>query len=109
MGGGIEFCFDDFELEFSHILWEIVIVVNSCVGKPSGGLGSGVCTLEGGFKICNEILEGSEGGDIQGHLSPNGSPAFGCSFCHEGEGVSDLFVVGGVDVFVYKKVGSDRV
>ena len=107
MGGGIEFCLNDFEFEFPHILWEIVIVANSSVGEPSGGFSGGVCALEGSLKICNKILEGSEGGGIQGCLSMNGSPALGCSFSHEGEGVSDLFVIGGIDVFVYKEISSD--
>ena len=107
MGGGIEFCFNNFELEFPHILWEIVIVANSSVGEPSGGLGGGVCALEGGFKLCNKILEGPKGGGIQGCLSSNGSPAFGCSFSHEGEGVSDLFVIGGIDIFVYEEISPD--
>ena len=75
MGGRIKFSFNNFELEFPHILWEIVIVADSSVGEPSGGLGSGVCTLEGGFKFCDKILEGSEGGGVQGHLSSTGSPA----------------------------------
>ena len=75
VGGGVELGFDDFELEFPHILREIVIVADSSVGEPSGGLGSGVCTLEGGFKFCDKILEGSEGGGVQGRLSSTGSPA----------------------------------
>ena len=107
MGGGVEFCFDDFEFEFPHILWEIVIIANSSVGEPSGGLGGGVHTLEGDLKFCDEIMEGSEGGGVQGRLSSNGSPTFGCSFCHEGEGISDLFVVSGVDIFVYEEVSPD--
>ena len=109
MGGGIKFCFNNFELEFPHILWEIVVVANSGVGEPSGSFGGGVCALEGGFKICDKVLEGSKGGGIQGRLSMNGSPALGCSFCHEGEGISDFFIVGGIDIFVYEKVSSDRV
>ena len=75
MGGGIEFSFDDFELEFPHILWEIVIIADSSIGEPSGGLSGGVCALEGGFKFRDKILEGSEGGGIQGRLSSTGSPA----------------------------------
>ena len=39
----------------------------------------------------------------------NSSPALGCSFSHEGEGVSDLLVVSGIDVFVYEEISSDRV
>ena len=104
MGGGVELSFNDFELEFPHILWEIVIVADLSVGEPSGGFGGGVCALEGGFKVCDKVLEGSKGGGIQGCLSSNGSPTFGCSFSHEGEGVSDLFVVGGIDIFVSKEI-----
>ena len=60
MGGGVELSFDNLELEFPHILWEIVIIADSSVGEPSGGFGSGVCALEGGFKVCDKILEGSK-------------------------------------------------
>ena len=42
MGGGIEFCFNNFELEFPHILWEIVVVVNLGIGEPSGSFCGGV-------------------------------------------------------------------
>ena len=107
MGGGIELCFNDFELEFPHILWEIVVVADSSVGEPCGGLSGGVCALEGGFKICNKVGEGPEGGGIQGCLSSNSSPALGGSFSHKGEGVSDLFVVRGIHVFVYEEVSPD--
>ena len=64
VGSGIEFCFYDFEFEFPHILWEIVIVANSSVGEPSGGFGGRVRALEGGFELRNKILEGSEGGGV---------------------------------------------
>ena len=107
MSGGIKLCFNDFEFEFPHILWEIVIVANSSVGKPSGGLGGRICALEGGFKFSDKVLEGPKGGGIQGRLSSDSSPAFGCSFSHEGEGVSDLFVIGGIDIFVYEEIGPD--
>ena len=107
MGSRIKFSFDNFELEFPHILWEIVIVADSSVGEPSGGFGGGVCALEGGLKLCNKILEGPEGGGIQGRVCLNGSPAFGCSFSHEGEGVSDLFVIGGINIFVYEEISPD--
>ena len=40
VGGGVEFCFNDFEFEFSHVLWEIVIIVDTGVGEPGGGFGS---------------------------------------------------------------------
>ena len=43
MSGGVEFGFDDFELEFPHILWEIVVIADSGIGKPSGGFCSRVC------------------------------------------------------------------
>ena len=39
----------------------------------------------------------------------NCSPALGCSFSHEGEGVSDLFVVGGINIFVYEEISPDQV
>ena len=64
MGGGVELSFDNFELKFPHILWEIVIVADSSIGEPSGGFGGGVCALEGGFKVRDEILEDSKGGGI---------------------------------------------
>ena len=40
MDSGVKFCFDDFELEFSHILWEIIIVVDSGISEPGGGFSS---------------------------------------------------------------------
>ena len=109
MGSGVKLRFDDFELEFPHVFWEIVVAADSSIGEPSGSFGGGVCALEGNFEICDKILESSEGGGVQGHLSTDSSPTFGCSFGHEGEGVSDLFVVGGVDVFVYEEISPDRV
>ena len=44
VGGGVEFCFDNLEFEFPHVLWEIVVVVDTGVGEPSGGFGSRVGT-----------------------------------------------------------------
>ena len=64
MGSRVEFCFDDFELEFSHILWEIIIVVDSGIGEPSGGFCGRVGTLEGSFKISDKVGEGPEGGGV---------------------------------------------
>ena len=32
VGSGVEFCFDDFEFEFPHVLWEIVVIVDAGVG-----------------------------------------------------------------------------
>ena len=32
MGSGVKFCFNNFELEFPHILWEIVVVADSGIG-----------------------------------------------------------------------------
>ena len=64
MGSGIKFCLDNLELEFPHMLWEIVVIADSGVGEPSGSLGSRVCALEGGFKICDKVGEGPEGGGI---------------------------------------------
>ena len=64
MGSGVEFCFNDFELEFPHILWEIVIIADSGIGEPSGGFSGGVCALEGGLKIFDKVREGPEGGGV---------------------------------------------
>ena len=33
---------DDFEFEFPHILWEIVIIVDAGIGEPGGGFGGRV-------------------------------------------------------------------
>ena len=43
----VEFCFNDFELEFSHVLWEVVVVSDMGVGESGGGFSSGVGALEG--------------------------------------------------------------
>ena len=107
MGSGVKLRFDDFELEFPHVFWEIVIAVDSSIGEPSGSFGSGVCALEGNFEICDKILESSEGGGIQGHLSMDSGPTFGCSFRHEGESVSNLFVIGRINILVYKEICPD--
>ena len=64
MGSGVKFCFDDCEFEFSHIFWEIVIVVDSSIGEPSGGFCGRVGALEGCFKISDKVREGSEGGGV---------------------------------------------
>ena len=37
----------------------------------------------------------------------NSSPTLGGPFSHEGESVSDLLVIGGVNIFVDKEVSSD--
>ena len=50
VGSGVEFSFDDFELEFSHVLWKVVIVVDTGVGEPGDGFGGGVGALEGDRK-----------------------------------------------------------
>ena len=64
MGSGIQFVFNNFKLEFSHILWEIVIIVDSGIGEPGGGFSSGVGALEGGLEVFDKIWEGSKGGNI---------------------------------------------
>ena len=107
MGSGVEFCFNDFEFEFFHVLWEVVVIVDTGVGEPSGGFCGGVGALEGGLEIFDEVGEGPEGGDIQGGLGLNSGPALGCSFSHEGEDVSNLFIICGVDIFVDEEIGSD--
>ena len=63
--------------------------------------------MEGGLEVFDKVWEGPKGGGIQGHLGMNGCPTLGCSFSHEGESVSDLLVVGGVNIFVDKEVSSD--
>ena len=107
MGGGVEFCFNDFELEFSHILWEIVVIADSGIGEPGGVFSGGVCTLEGSLKIFDKVWEGLKRGGVKGCLGADSGPALGCSFSHEGESVYDLFVIGGINIFVYKEIGSD--
>ena len=64
VGSGVEFCFDDFELEFSHVLWEVVVISDMGVGEPGGGFSSGVGALEGCLEIFDEILEGAKGRSI---------------------------------------------
>ena len=61
MGSGVKFCFDDFELEFPHIRWEIVVIVDMGIGEPGGGFGSRVCALEGSLEIFDKVGEGPEG------------------------------------------------
>ena len=64
MGSGVEFGFNDFELEFSHVLWEIVVVVDTGIGEPGGGFCGGVGALEGDLEVFDKVGEGSEGGGI---------------------------------------------
>ena len=64
MGGGVKFSFNNFELEFPHILWEIIVIADSGIGKPGGGFGSGVCTLESCLKFFDKVGEGPKGGGI---------------------------------------------
>ena len=33
-------------------------------------------------------------------------PTFGCSFGHEGKGISDLFVICGIDIFTDQEISS---
>ena len=63
--------------------------------------------MEGHLEVLDEVREGPKGGGVQGHLGVNGGPAFGCPFSDEGEGVSDLLVISGINIFVYEEVGSD--
>ena len=60
MGSGVKFCFDDFEFEFSHIFWEIVVVVDTGISEPVGGFGGGVGALEGCLEVFDKIWEGSK-------------------------------------------------
>ena len=53
MGSGVKLCFDNFELEFSHILWEIVIIVDSGIGEPGVMFGPGrvECRLHSSSRV----------------------------------------------------------
>ena len=55
VGSGVEFCFDNFELEFSHVLWEVVVISDMGVGEPGGGFSGGVGALEGCLEVFNKI------------------------------------------------------
>ena len=71
------------------------------------GFGGRVGTLEGGLKIFDEIWEGSERGSVQGVLDIDSGPAFGSSSSHEGEYISDLFIIHRIDIFVDQEISSD--
>ena len=64
MDSGVKFCFNDFEFEFPHVLWEIVIAVDLGVGQPGGGFSGRVGTLEGCLEIFDKVWEGSKQGSI---------------------------------------------
>ena len=64
VGSGVEFCFDNFELEFSHVLWEVVVISDMGVGEPGGGFSGGVGALDGCLEIFDEILEGAKGRSV---------------------------------------------
>ena len=64
IGCGAQLCFNDFEFKFPHILWEIIDVADTCIGKPGGGFCGGVGTLENGLEICDKVWEGSKGRGI---------------------------------------------
>ena len=61
MGGGVEFCFNNFELEFPHVLREVVVIVDTGVGEPGSGFCSRVGTLECHLEVFDKIRKGSEG------------------------------------------------
>ena len=107
MGSSIKFGLNDFEFEFSHILWEVFICVNLSIGKPSGGFGGRVGVKEGCLEVFDEVGEGSEGRGVEGSLCVDHSPTLGCSFGHEGEDITNCLVVGGVDIFVDEEIGPD--
>ena len=64
VGSGVEFSFNNFEPEFSHVFWEVVVIANTGVGEPGGGFCGGVGTLEGGLEVRDEVREGPKEGDI---------------------------------------------
>ena len=107
VGSGIKLHFNDFEFEFPYVLWEVVIIVDTSIGKPGGGLSSRVGALEGDLEVFDEVLEGSEGGSIQCMLGTDSYPAFCSSFSHKGDGISDLFIICGIDIFVDQEVSPD--
>ena len=107
MSGGVKLSFDNFEFEFSHIFREIVVVADTGISEPGGGFGGGIGTLEGRLKIFDQVWEGPKQGGVEGCLGMDSSPTFGHSFSHEGEGVSNLFIVCGIDVLVDQEISSD--
>ena len=64
MGGGVKFCFDDFEFKLPHVLWEIVIAVDSGISEPDSGFSSGVGVQEGGLEVFDEVGEIYKGGGV---------------------------------------------
>ena len=60
MGSGVELCFNDFEFEFSHVLWKVVIIVDSGIDKPSSGFSGRVGVKEGGLEVFDKVREGSK-------------------------------------------------
>ena len=64
VGGDVEFGFNDFEFEFPHVLWEVVVVVDTGIGEPSSGFSGRVDTLEGFLEVCDKVGVTSEGGSI---------------------------------------------
>ena len=105
--GGVQFSFNNFEFEFSHIFWEIVVIADMGISEPGGGFGGRVGTLEGCLEIFDKIWEGSKQGGIQGILGADSGPAFGCSFSHEGKGISNFLVIRGVNIFVDEEISPD--
>ena len=109
IGGGTELSFDDFEFELSHILWEVVIIVDMSVGEPGSGFCGRVGAKEGSLEVFDEVSKVSKRGGIKDILGTDSGLTFCHSFSHEGEGISDLFVIGGINIFVDQEVSPDQV
>ena len=93
MDSGVQLGFYDLEFEFSHILWEIIVRADVGIGKPSGGFCSGIGTEEGSLEVFDEVIVESEGGIVQGCLGVDCCPAFGRSFGHEQESITNFLVI----------------
>ena len=77
------------------------------IGKPSGGFCGRVGAKEGGLEIFDNVGEGSEGRGVKGSLCVDCSPTLVCSFGHEGEGITNFLIIGGVYIFVDEEISSD--
>ena len=51
----VQLGFNNFEFKFPHILWEIIIIVDTGIGEPGGGFSSRVGTLESGLEVFDEV------------------------------------------------------
>ena len=68
-------------------------------GEPGNGIACGIVVFKCGFKLSDEVEEGSHGygGSRHSILSKHGCPGKGRSFGHVGEGKGDHLVIGVID------------